>query len=270
MLPLVFTCVFIIWAMLAMVVLFGKPNIKIWRPRNPTVAIIATMVGLIGIVIGNTDPNAFNLQTWRFLVSLAPEMVGMAFAVVVIDELNQLRLEQQEKKALILQMSSPMNLVATEAVRILHAHGWLSDGSLIGVKLEGVSNLEGAGLWKANLRKGSFIHTNFSKTAFFKVDMEEADLGGANLSKAYLFMTNLRHTHLYKVNFRGACFQGVDMTGADLSDASLENVYYDAMTIWPDGFNPNTKGACLATDEKIDAMFHSFWDERRLASGTIY
>ncbi|MEM7130496.1 MAG: hypothetical protein AAF702_29500 [Chloroflexota bacterium] len=61
----------------------------------------------------------FTGQLWKAFKDLAPEMVGLAFTVVVIDELNQIRIEQQRKQELIEQLYSPVRDIAVEALRLV-------------------------------------------------------------------------------------------------------------------------------------------------------
>lgn len=106
-----------------------------WRPHHPTVVMVASIVGLTGFVVRVQDPETFDSRLWSFIVDLAPEMVGFAFTVVVIDELGERRAERLEKERIIEQMGSPVNDVALEAVRIARKSDWLRDGSLRGANL---------------------------------------------------------------------------------------------------------------------------------------
>lgn len=120
------------WAGLALAALPERPDfsqIPIWRPRHPQVAITAGVVGLVGIFIIFQDDSLFGGQLWKALKDLAPEMVGLAFTVVVIDELNQLRIEQQRKQEILEQLHSPIRDVAVEALRLVreNPNGWSDD-----------------------------------------------------------------------------------------------------------------------------------------------
>lgn len=106
-----------------------NPNwpLPIWQPRHPQVIFIAGFVGILGILI-IFQPNDLLLgQLWQALKDLAPEMVGLAFIVVVIDELTQLRIEQQEKLRIFRQLKSPVTDAAVEAVRLVRENGWLDE-----------------------------------------------------------------------------------------------------------------------------------------------
>ena len=105
-----------------------------------------------------------------FLANVSTELASIAITVLIIDSLNERRSIEQQKADLILQMSSPDNAFAQEAVRKLRARGWLKDGALYGADLR----------W-ANLRKGELWSANLQG-----VNLDQADLTGARLEKADL------------------------------------------------------------------------------------
>ena len=45
------------------------------------------------------------------------------------------------------------------------------------------------------------------------------------------------------VDLRGVDLSGVDLRGANLLSANLERAVYDGLTIWPEGFDPASRGA---------------------------
>ena len=67
-----------------------------------------------------------------------------------------------------------------------------------------------------------------------------ADLWGANLRDA-----NLRDANLRDANLRGANLGGANLRGADLGDANLGDASANRLTVWPDGFDPATKGVIV-------------------------
>ncbi len=216
----------LVWTIAALSALPERPafNVKIWRPKNPTVAILAVIVGAIGLYVRYLFPNPNVIDNWllSLLVDIAPEMVGIAFTVVVIDELNQIRIEQNEKAMLIAQLGSFDNSFANEAARILRAYGWLQDGTL---------------------RQSNLVHANLSE-----VWLSDADLGGANLREAKLEAARLRRVNLSGanltgVNMRSARLANANLTAAVLSDVNLDGATYSQDTRWPTGFNPKAAGA---------------------------
>jgi hypothetical protein len=101
------------------------------------------------------------------------------------------------------KIRGPDNNQVLKAVEELRARGWLEDGSLDGIRLCHV-HLEGADLFKANLRGIDFHQARFSNA-----DLSGADLTGAKLSRADLRV----------VNFSGTILDGADLLKADLSGA---------------------------------------------------
>ena len=83
-----------------------------------------------------------------FLEEFRAELIGAGLTTLLIGNAGQaaqqVAQKQEEKKRLILQMGSPDNGFAIEAVRQLREEGWLEDGSLKGANLIGAN-------WRANL-----------------------------------------------------------------------------------------------------------------------
>ena len=102
--------------------------------------------------------------------------------------------------------------------------GWFRGAYLAGANLRG-ANLRGANLRDANLRA--------------------ANLGGANLAGAYLTRSNLTDANLTDANLRGASLRGAYLGGASLRGASLRGASANRLTVWPDGFDPATKGVIV-------------------------
>ncbi|MEM7128612.1 MAG: pentapeptide repeat-containing protein [Chloroflexota bacterium] len=213
-----------------------------WRPRHPPVAIIAGIVGLIGIFIIFQDEALFAGQLWKALKDLAPEMVGLAFTVVVIDKLNQMRIEQQRKQELIEQLYSPVRDIAVEALRLVRKKdGWWDE---IDTKsFQGVQ-WAGADLENANL-EGAY---------FAQADLEGAVLMGAKLQKARFVEVNLAGAILDAANVKGAVFKDVNFEEAEftyvyfLETATLKNVNlsgtkYNYWTKWPKEISAKEAGA---------------------------
>ena len=117
------------------------------------------------------------------LLRIWPELIGIGLAVIIIDNANELLRTREEKKRLILQMGSPDNAFAREAVRQLRARGWLKDGSLRRAFLLR-ANLRGAILRYANLMNARLAVANLERADLEGAYMEGADLGKANLKGA--------------------------------------------------------------------------------------
>ncbi|MBV7333953.1 pentapeptide repeat-containing protein [Chloroflexi bacterium TSY] len=246
-------------------------RIPIWQPRHPRVVIIAALVGLAGVIVGLQDSNAFASPVWRFLVDLAPEMVGLAFTVVVIDELVQRAVKQEElqveKERIFEQLHSPVRDVAVEALRLVRKNGWfgeiekirlagvhwsgadlegenlaganLRDAQLEGAKLIG-ANLEGADIWGARLAGADLMGANLKGTQLMGANLERTNLAYANLETADLNNANLERTvlecaTLQEANLRearlGPDLWGVKLEGADLSKANLERADFEYVNL---------------------------------------
>ena len=106
------------------------------------------VVGLLGYFDG---PLPYIPRLTFFYQDIRSDLVGIDLAVLIIDNANQMLATRQEKKRLILQMGSPDNAFAIEAVRMLRSKRWLTDGSLRRAYLPG-ANLPGANLEGAKLR----------------------------------------------------------------------------------------------------------------------
>lgn len=106
--------------------------------------------------------------------------------------LSEILQDEQAREDLILQMGSPTNSFAIEAVRALRAQGWLQDGTL-----------EGASPSGANLQYA---------------DLSDACLKGVDLSGA-----NLQDTNLTSANLEGATMNASKLTGSELCGANPKN-----------------------------------------------
>ena len=177
--------------------------------------VLALLVG--GVNYLNQRGLLYLQETLRQIVvafdtNATTELASLAITILVVDALYEHRETEREKRRLILQMGSPNNAFAREAVRVLRAHGWLQDGSLKGARLSR-ANLQGAALNGANLEEANL----------YAADLQGADLPGANLRKAFL-----RHAKL----------QGASLWNADLQGADLYDTEYNYNTLWPMGFTP--------------------------------
>ena len=76
------------------------------------------------------------------------------------------------------------------------------------------------------------------------VDFSYEDLSGAELKGANLRGANLREADLYLADLRGA-----NLGGADLREADLSRAFYNSVTQFPSGFEPETAGMVLRRDD---------------------
>ena len=97
--------------------------------------------------------------------------------------------------------------------------GWFGGANLRG------ADLRGADLWDADLRDA---------------DLWGADLGGADLGGANLRGANLGGAALWDADLGDADLRGANLRGANFGGASANR-----LTVWPDGFDPATKGVIV-------------------------
>ena len=119
-------------------------------------------------------------------------------------------------------------LARFDPVALIRA-GWMAGANLWGADL-GDADLRAAYLGGANLRDA---------------DLRDANLRDANLRGAYLAGAHLRGAHLRGANLRGASLGGAYLGGASLRGASLRGASANRFTVWPDGFDPATKGVIV-------------------------
>jgi len=133
-----------------------------------------------------------------FYANMTVDCFSIAFAIFVIDQINERRERREFKAQLIRDMGNTDNGIALRAVANLRENGWLTDGSLRSV-IFGRANLRYAYLADA--------------------DLTGADLSGANLEKADLTKTNLSNARLYKANLRNTDLTETCLDGAYLGKA---------------------------------------------------
>lgn len=190
------------WAIRAFNALPDRPDfskIPNWHPSHPRLVLLALLIGVIGFYVRYHFPHPEEIDHWfyAFLIDLAPEMVGMAFAVVVIDELNQRRLEQQEKDRLFAQVKSPVRDMAVEALRLIREKDWF------GEMLEKYNHRltfvqwQGADLQRANLQRAKLWDVNLQEVKLERANLQEAKLLHANLKRANLWEANLKRANLW-------------------------------------------------------------------------
>lgn len=257
---------------------------------------LVLLVLLIKILEYNAEARRFNQtltldRVMRNLYSdIRSEIVSVALAVLLIEWLSQRRITRMEKSALILQLGSPDNVLAREAVRLLHIRGWLSDGTLRELFLVRGSlsqanlwradlrdaelmygDFQGANLHKANLARAKLWEANFADAELMETNLSGANLHHANLQRAKLWDADLRQASLDYADLRGANLRhadlqdalliharlhGVEFLGANLAGVRLVNAEFDETTILPDGTKWTTQ-----TDLKrfTDPTHANFW-----------
>jgi uncharacterized protein YjbI with pentapeptide repeats len=148
---------------------------------------------------------------------VSTEMVGAILTAillgVVVSTIQQQQAEAERKRELILQMGSPDNAFAVEAVRILTAEGWVYDGTLQDVELI-----------FPNLAEADLSDANLTGAVLYSANLEGADLIATNLEGAELYRANLVGADLFRANLAGAMLWDANLAGADLREANLEGL----------------------------------------------
>jgi len=217
---------------------------------------IALALMLVGILCYIFPPNPDQNKFYAFLFDFRAEFLGAGIATLLIGNASQAAQIKEEKKRLILQMGSPDNSFAIEAVRQLGQHGWLKDGTLKGANFY-KANLSQADLSGANLSKARLTNTNLSgaqlgaanlcRASLFNANLSQAHLDSSDLSEANLLFATLSGSKLIRANLSGATLIGTtliraDLGGADLSgtkfcdEKSIVSAHFDNTTQWEDAF----------------------------------
>lgn len=184
---------------------------------------LATALGVgsfYNLYAGEGDTFTLRTAIQDFYANFSTEIASIAITLTFIDWLNRRRTTQEEKERLILQMGSPDNAFAVEAVRQLRSRGWLTDGSLEEANLRN-ADLSGADLRSADLSRADLGSANLSGVNLSFADLSGTELWFADLSDANLERVNLSDANLEYANLSGAVLDSADLSGAELLDADL-------------------------------------------------
>ncbi len=91
-------------------------------------------------------------------------------------------------------------------------------------------NLSGANLSGFLFWKVKFVRANLMETDFRNGSIQDSDFSDADLRKA---------------DFRGAILWDSNFSSAELDGASFQGAWYNARTVWPNGFDPVKAGALM-------------------------
>lgn len=184
-----------------------------------TLALLATVAGALSAHPGLDVFSFARALLNDFYANLSTELASIAVTILIIDRMHQHHDDQREHERLVLQMGSPDNGFAIEAVRLLSAQGWLHNGGLVGAHLSH-ANLESADLHRVNLQEARLSMANLRHTLLNESNLRDANLQGANLEEAVLVGADLR----------GANLNDANLQGARLTDATR----FDTQTVLPD------------------------------------
>lgn len=209
----------------------SRSEVRAWihralRSNWPSVTIMVLGLVILGVGLGYepspSRPTVLNKIVPALFPNAGTALVSIAIAVLMLDRVIRMRLLQEEKERLILQMGSrTQGGFANEAARQLAARGWLYDGSLYGANLWG-ANLEGAVLEHANLERAVMWGVNLGGAAMWGANLNGARLGGANLDEAFLLGAHFESALLLEASLQGANLEGANLKQADLEGANLE------------------------------------------------
>jgi hypothetical protein len=189
-----------------------------------TVRRLGFVLGAVGITVAVGDRivrgDPVGRSLWEFLVSVGPELFGIAFTVIVIDWLNERAAADRAREQLIHEMGSKDNATALRAVEELRERGWLLDGSTRRADLK-YANLAGAILDSADLEATYLSFANLHGADLRKANLKNAILRRADLTDALLLNVNLTGAKLLEADLRGAKCQGATLDGVDLRQANL-------------------------------------------------
>ena len=184
-------------------------------------------------------------QTWwdDFWQGLSTELFGavittLSFGVILL-VFQQYQTIANDKTDLVLQMSSPNNAFAVEAVRVAGQKGWLFDGTLHDAQLIG-ANLEGVDLISANMRNANLFEINLQGADLAEIHLEGADLRVANLQDTFMLFANLegadlKHADLQRADLGEANLSGANLESAIIHDTNLEDATLPDGTVWTSG-----------------------------------
>ena len=243
---------------------FWKVFSNLWTVSR-IIAVLLGIAGFAGLLpIPGVEGRLLPPYWDEFIRLISPELIGIAIVVLVIDIATEQRSTQQLKESLILQMGSPSNEFAREAIRVLWHKGWLIDGSL-NKKHFWRANLYEAELAFAQMRGAEFTDANLESANLNQTDLRGAILHGVNLINATLvnadlrnaeiYTTKLENTNFFMANLHGAQFMVLRNQGEDniRTDMNPDNFLYLSgnlqLATMPDGSRYDGR-YCLQGDEE--------------------
>lgn len=108
-----------------------------------------------------------------WIKDISPELIGIGITVLIIDSVNEYIKRREEKRRLILQMGSPDQSFAIEAIRQFKENGWLYVGSLDS------ATLVGANPKNTNLANSEMCSVDLKGAKLTNTILTGADLRGA-------------------------------------------------------------------------------------------
>ena len=133
-------------------------------------------------------------------------------------------------------------LVAYRPGDVAHvdAHKVRVDQALVLARFDPVAPIRAGWMAGANLRGADLRDADL-----WDADLRGADLRDANLGAADLRGADLRGANLWAANLWDADLGDADLRGANLRGANFRGASANRLTVWPDGFDPATKGVIV-------------------------
>ena len=189
--------------------------------------------GVIVIILAALIGFALFPEDMGYRSNLYTTAVGVLVTVSVLDLLANRRDEKQAvtrlRETLIIRLGSRVNTITRSSAEELDQHGWLSDGTLRGINLQGAdlteveftcADLQGANFSVASLAHASLMCADLRGAIFSNGTLYGAACNKANFEGANLFQANAQATGFYQANFK---------------NADLTRVIFDTTTFLPDG-----------------------------------
>ncbi len=130
-------------------------------------------------------------------------------------------IRDNERRSVLAQVGSLSNDFALDAVRRVRQEGWLTDGSLSGVRLRKAA-LHHADLSGACLSQSDLRYSDLRGVSLTHADLRGTDLTGCNLQDADLRWADLRGARVRWCNLMGAQLEHARLDEADLEFASVD------------------------------------------------
>jgi len=235
----------------------GRRFIQWWTPlRIAGIALLmlAFLVGTLGYF--NERELLYLTETAKQILkylsaNVSTELASIAITMLFVDALYEHRETEREKKRLILQMGSPDNAFAREAVRALRAREWLQKGAAKKAILWD-ADLTGAYLAWANLQGAHFANAKVQDADLWKADLRDAILENTDFKGACLEDANLKGATVVDVNFEKAHLEGANLQGTYLEGINWWVTKYNNATTWPEGFTPPPEAVNVDAEANVE------------------
>jgi uncharacterized protein YjbI with pentapeptide repeats len=188
------------------------------------------------------EPITYYPKWYEFFSNIHSDLIGTGITVLILGNLDKYLRINDEKRRLILQMGSPDNSFAREAVRQLQHQGWLYNGTTKNAILV-EANLKKAIMDYANLENAIFLMAELNEARLIDANLRNANLASANLNGTLLFDANLEEADLREANLEQAILWGANLQYANITNTNFQGAKYDEETKWPYYIDPIILGA---------------------------